>query len=79
MALRERNIKGGSRTTIRAPRSSRPPRKRPLVSQKRRKVGGLIRLKWHQGKGVTPKEAQEHEENIKKFKTTREKTINNTT
>jgi len=43
-----------------APRSLRPPRRRPSSTQQRRERGGLIHQKWHQGKKVALKEAQEH-------------------
>ncbi len=59
---RERNSsKGCLKTQEKTLGNSRPPGRRPSITQQRRR-GGLIHQEQHQGKGVALKEAQEYEE-----------------
>jgi hypothetical protein len=58
---KEKNsAKKGSETQGKTLRSSRPSGRRPSTTQK--KKGGSIHQEEHQGRGTTPMEVEEHEE-----------------
>lgn len=62
----------------RAPKSSRPLRKKPSAKQYKRK-GGSIHQKRHQEKGITQKNLKNTRKSTRKAKIARKNTISNIT